>query len=218
MPLSEYLQSQVDPLSVQTSLFEAIDKMEYQNLSHLPIVDNNVYVGSLPLDDIYNIDTRKMVQEVNYLWQPFFVRENPSWLELYEIFSKYKSNMIPVLNIDNHYVGYFIFEDINDQFMKMPLFQEHGITLVIEHTIYKYSLSQVAQIVESNNGKLLGAFVSEMNDDRVRLTLKFSSPNINDTIQTFRRYEYTIITDHSEDQLLEELKDRSNYLEKYLNF
>ena len=94
MPLSEYLQSQVDPLSVQTSLFEAIDKMEYQNLSHLPIVDNNVYVGSLALDDIYNIDTRKMVQEVNYLWQPFFVRENPSWLELYEIFSKYKSNMI----------------------------------------------------------------------------------------------------------------------------
>lgn len=217
MILNDFLQNQIDPLSPQTSIFEAIEIMEIQNLSHLPIVDNNVYLGSLPLEDIYDLDNRKTIQEVNYLWQPFFVREHPTWLELYETFSKNKATMIPVLNDKNMYCGYYIFEDINDQFMQMPLFKEYGITIELEQSIYKYSLSQIAQIVESNGGKLLGAFVSEMNDEIIRVTLKFTSAHVNDTIQTFRRYEYIIITEHSEDHLFEELKDRSNYLDKYLN-
>ena len=217
MIFTDFLQNQNDPLSLETSLYEAIDVMEMQNLSHFPIVDNNVYLGSLPLEDIYDLDSRKSVQEVNYLWQPFFAREQSSWLELYELFAKNKSTMVPVLNNDNQYCGYYLFEDVNGQFLQMPLFKEHGITLELEHNLHKYSLSQVAQIVESNNGKLLGAFVTEMNEENIRVTLKFTSTHINDTLQTFRRYEYQIITDHSDDYLMEELKDRSNYLDKYLN-
>lgn len=217
MKFTDYLQNQTDPLRLESSIFEAIEILEIQNLSHFPIVDNNIYLGSLPLEDIYNVDSRKTVHEVNYLWQVFFVREHPSWLELYEIFAKYKATMIPVLNDENQYCGYYIFEDINEQFMQMPLFKEQGIILEIQHSIYKYSLSQVSQIVESNNGKLLGAFVTDIDDEHIKVTLKFTSSKINDTIQTFRRYEYQIVTDHSEDYLIEELKERSNYLEKYLN-
>ena len=40
---------------------------------------------------------------------------------------------------------------------------------------------------------------------------------MNAIVQTFRRYGYTIISEHEEDKFLEDLKDRSNYLDKYLN-
>src|SRR5690606_37257618 len=122
MNFTDFLQNQLDPLMLDSSIFEALEIMEMHNLSHFPIVDNNVYLGSLPLEDIYDLDNRKTVHDVNYLWQSFFVREQPSWLELYEIFSKYKATVIPVLNDENHYCGYYIFEDINQQFMQMPLF------------------------------------------------------------------------------------------------
>ncbi|HDZ13953.1 MAG TPA: acetoin utilization protein acuB, partial [Pricia sp.] len=36
-------------------------------------------------------------------------------------------------------------------------------------------------------------------------------------IQTFRRYNYNILFGNHDDQFLEDLKERSNYLEKYLN-
>ena len=38
-----------------------------------------------------------------------------------------------------------------------------------------------------------------------------------DILQTFRRYNYTVIFGNADDQFLEDLKERSDYLDKYLN-
>ena len=40
---------------------------------------------------------------------------------------------------------------------------------------------------------------------------------MNAIVQTFRRYNYNIISNHEEDKFLEDLKDRSKYLDRYLN-
>ncbi|MEL6305600.1 MAG: acetoin utilization protein acuB, partial [Bacteroidota bacterium] len=47
--------------------------------------------------------------------------------------------------------------------------------------------------------------------------LKVGSPNLNEVAQTFRRYNYNIEFGNSDDQYVEDLKQRSDYLEKYLN-
>ncbi len=78
-------------------------------------------------------------------------------------------------------------------------------------------MSQITQIVESNNGKLLGVFVSEANADKVQVTVKITLGGMNEIIQTFRRYNYEIISEHHEDNYLNSLKERSEYLDKYLN-
>jgi hypothetical protein len=88
---------------------------------------------------------------------------------------------------------------------------------VIEKGINDYSFSEISQIVESNNGKLLGAFISKMKPDLVQVTLKIGSTGLNEIIQTFRRYSYVIVSGHEEDSYLESLKERSDYLNKYLN-
>ena len=78
-------------------------------------------------------------------------------------------------------------------------------------------MSEIAQIVESNNTKLLGAFITNSENDRVQVTCKISAENLNDVIQSFRRYSYTIVFGNNDDQFLEDLKERSAYLDKYLN-
>jgi hypothetical protein len=75
-------------------------------------------------------------------------------------------------------------------------------------------MSQITQIVESNNGKLLGLFISE-SDVSIEVTMKISLGAINEIIQSFRRY-YEIIS-HQEDNYINSLKERSDYLDKYLN-
>ena len=89
--------------------------------------------------------------------------------------------------------------------------------MVVEKGINDYSFSQISQIVESNDGKLLGAFVSKINTDIVQVTVKIGNIGLNNIIQTFRRYSYTIVSGHEEDSFIESLKDRSDYLNKYLN-
>ena len=78
-------------------------------------------------------------------------------------------------------------------------------------------MSEIAQIVESNSGILLGNYISNYLGDKTEVTLKISSQEINEIIQSFRRYNYTIITEHQDDFYLEELKNRSDNLQKFLN-
>ena len=92
-----------------------------------------------------------------------------------------------------------------------------GGIIVIEKGQNDFSFSEVSQIVESNNAKLLGAFISKVEKDVVQITLKISYVGLNDILQSFRRYSYNIVSGHDDDQFLNNLKDRSDYLNKYLN-
>ena len=64
---------------------------------------------------------------------------------------------------------------------------------------------------------LLGAFISKTENDVVQITIKIGSSGLNDIIQTFRRYSYNIISGREEDTFMQDLKERSDYLNKYLN-
>jgi hypothetical protein len=121
------------------------------------------------------------------------------------------------LSDNNIYVGYYELNDIISLFNDTPFLSEAGGILVIEKGYNDYSFSEVCQIVESNNAKLLGAFISKVEKDVVQITLKISYVGLNDILQSFRRYSYNIVSGHDDDQFLNNLKDRSDYLNKYLN-
>jgi hypothetical protein len=60
-------------------------------------------------------------------------------------------------------------------------------------------------------------FISESDVDSIEVTMKISLGAINEIVQTFRRYNYEIISEHQEDNYISSLKERSDYLDKYLN-
>ena len=78
-------------------------------------------------------------------------------------------------------------------------------------------MGQITQIVESNNGRLLGCFISNSSLSSVQITLKIGLGSMNEMLQSFRRYEYDILSAHEEDVFISNLKERSEYLEKYLS-
>jgi hypothetical protein len=139
------------------------------------------------------------------------------WLDVLEVFAKNHTNIVPVLNEKNIYSGYYELEDIVKFFHETPFLREPGGIIVVQKNITDYSMSQIAQIVESNNAKLLGMFVSEATSENIQITIKTTIGSLNDIIQTFRRYNYEIISEHHEDNYLNSLKERSEYLDKYLN-
>ena len=139
------------------------------------------------------------------------------WLDVLEVFAKNHTNLVPVLDENNKYVGYYEISDIMNFFNETPFLKEAGDIIIIKKGVLDYSISQIVQIVESNNGKLLGLFVSETDLSSIQITLKISVGAMNEIIQTFRRYNYEIISEHKEDNYINTLKERSDYLDKYLN-
>lgn len=185
--------------------------------SHFSVLNEGIYIGSIAADDIDTFDSDKKVADYKYALEGFFARNNMIWLDVLEVFAKNHTNVVPVLNEENAYLGYYELEDIVKFFHETPFLREQGGIIVIKKSMQDYSMSQIAQIVESNNGKLLGLFVSEADAENVQITIKIALGGMNDIIQTFRRYNYEIVSEHHEDNYLNSLKERSEYLDKYLS-
>lgn len=210
-----------------TNDFRAIDSQETiasvqdffadLNFSHFPVLENGIFIGSIASDDVETFDTDKKVIDYKYTLERFFARKSMIWLDVLEVFAKNHTNIIPVLDENNTYTGYYEMEDIMKFFQETPFLKEQGGIIIIQKGLLDYSMGQVTQIVESNNGKILGCFVSEADLENVQITVKIGVGPMNEIIQTYRRYGYEIISEHQEDAYINSLKERSDYLDKYLN-
>ncbi|WP_303318625.1 acetoin utilization protein acuB [Flavivirga abyssicola] len=218
MKLSEYIINDIKPLNSNSKISELQLLFNQLTYSHIPIKDENgAFLGTFFETDAHCFESDKPISEYLYSIEDFFVRNHTLWLDVLEAFAQNSANIMPVLDEKNNYLGYYELNDIISLFNESPFFFEAGGVLVVEKGINDYSFSEISQIVESNGGKLLGAFVSKIKNDVVQVTLKIGSTGLNEIIQTFRRYSYNIVSGHEEDSYIESLKDRSDYLNKYLN-
>jgi CBS domain-containing protein len=176
-----------------------------------------VYLGCISAVDAETFEAQKSIVDYRYALEGFFVRTTMIWLDVLEVFARNNANAVPILDETNKYVGYYEITDVIKFLNETPFLKETGGIIVVEKPAADYSMSQIAQIVESNNGKLLGVFVSEANVEKVQVTIKITLGSMNEIIQSFRRYNYDIISEHHEDDYLNTLKERSEYLDKYLN-
>ena len=215
--IKDYINSDFKAINSTDKVVEVQDFFHELTFSHFPVLEDGVYMGCIALDDVDTFDADKKITDYRYTLEPFFARSTMMWLDVLEVFAKNHSNVVPVLDENNLYVGYYELEDIIKFFHETPFLKEPGGIIVVQKAVIDYSMSQITQIVESNNGRLLGLFISEANAESVQITIKISLGAMNDIIQTFRRYNYEIISEHQEDAYITNLKERSDYLDKYLN-
>jgi Mg/Co/Ni transporter MgtE len=217
MDITNYITNDFKAINIQESMVKVKDFFDDVNYTHFPVVEDGIYIGSISAQDSETFDDEKKVADYKYTLETFFTRSDALWLEVLEIFAKNHSNLIPVLDNDNNYVGYYEIDDIMTFFHQTTFLKEQGRIIKIKKGVVDYSMSQITQIVESNNGKLLGLFISESDANTIEVTLKISLGAINEIIQTFRRYNYEITSEHQEDDYINNLKERSDYLDRYLN-
>ena len=215
--IKDYINTEFEPVRGNDTISAVQDFFIELAFSHFPVLDDGVYLGCIASDDVETFEMSKTVNDYRYTLAGFFVRINDIWLDVLEVFAKNQTNIVPVLDENNQYIGYYELEDIMKFFHETPFLKEAGGIIVVRKGIIDYSMGQITQIVESNNGKLLGLFISEADAHSVQVTMKISLGAINEIIQTFRRYNYEIISEHQEDNYINNLKERSDYLDKYLN-
>jgi predicted transcriptional regulator len=217
MQLQDFVINDIKPLSPSDKISDLQMLFNQLTYSHIPIQNNGVYLGCISETDAHCFESLKSISDFSHTIEGFFVRQTTNWLDVLEAFAQNDSNIMPILDHNNKYLGYYELNDIIHLFNETPFFSEPGGILIVEKGIHDYSFSEISQIVESNDAKLLGAFISKMENDLVRVTIKIGNASVNDVIHTFRRYSYNIISGHEEDSYIESLKERSQYLDKYLN-
>jgi hypothetical protein len=76
-------------------------------------------------------------------------------------------------------------------------------------------MTEIANIVESNNSKFYGGFISFMSDEVIQVTIKISNENLADRL-TFDRYDYRIVEKYYSDEKTDLFKDRFGFFQKFI--
>ena len=215
--ITDFINNQYKALQVSDAVADAADLFLDVEYTHFPILEHTIFLGSISKEDTDLFSDIDAINDHKYNLTRFFVRNDMNWFDVLEEFSKNHTNLLPVLDDKNNYLGFYELDDVLHFFNETTFVKEDGGTIVIEKESADFTFSQICQIVESNDAKLLGVFISNKSATKTEITLKISRSNFNEIIQTFRRYNYTILSEHQEDAYLADLKERSDYLNKYLN-
>ncbi|MEN8123524.1 MAG: CBS domain-containing protein [Bacteroidota bacterium] len=218
MQALDYILKDIKPIRITDKVEKVQILFKQVNFTHLPVINKDIFCGSLAKSDLeFFNNTDQKIDQLKNVFKPLYVFENFTWFEVLQTFANNNCNLLPVLDMQKKYIGYYELDDFLNIFNCTTFLHEEGVILTISKGVNDYSFSEISQIVESNNATLFGIFVSKIENDTATITLKLSLHDINNTMISFRRYGYLILTETHEDKYLENLKDRSDYLEKFLN-
>jgi len=199
--ITDFINNQYKPLQVNDFIADATHLFLDVPYSHFPILEQDVFLGSISKEDADIFLSTDSINDHKYNLTRFFVRHDMNWFDVLEEFSKNHTNLLPVLDDKNNYLGFYELDDVLHFFNETTFVKEDGSTIVVEKETADFSFSQICQIVESNNAKILGVFISNNSATKTEITLKISQSNFNEIIQTFRRYNYTILSEHHDVQI-----------------
>jgi acetoin utilization protein AcuB len=210
----------VPPLKTSDTGLKALSLMEIFRISHLPIVNNTEFLGLISDTDIYdlNMADEPIGNHKLSLYSPY-VTGNQHIYEVIELMSTRKLTVIPVLDEHKNYTGLITLIDLLHHFADLAALKNPGAIIVLEMNINDYSLTEIANIIEGNEGKILSLYISQPDDStKIEVTLKINRTDLSPFIQTFTRYDYIIKASYMESTELDSLySSRYESFMRYLN-
>jgi CBS domain-containing protein len=152
------------------------------------------------------------------LFKPY-VEEEQHIFEVIGLASRLKLSVVPVLDSNKHFKGVITISDLIRHLAGISSMDQPGSIIVLELIERDYSLSQIAQIVESNNVKVLSMYItSPPESTKLEVTLKVNTSDLISVIRTFERYNYEVKTWVSDNDSMDRFySERYDLLMKYLN-
>lgn len=220
MTAQDLLSEVVPPIRPGDSGQKALNWMEIFRISHLPVVEDKRLIGLISDKTIYdlNIIEKPVGDYADHLLSPC-VRTNQHIYEVFAAVSTLKLSAIPVVDLHHEYCGVITVTDLAQKFADMIAIRETGGVIVLELNSNDYTLPRIAQIVESNDAKILSLYVAHEPDSTLMtVTLKVNVIDLSAIIQTFVRYDYNIKAVFMDDSKIKDIyDDRFDQLMKFMN-
>ena len=208
----------ISPALPSDSGMNAMSLMDEFKVSHLPVVENGELLGLISEDDIWNMHNQeKPIKSILVKLKKVFVTFEHDVFEIVKMVNEHDLTLIPVVD-NNRYLGAISVQSILKALASIVAMQSEGGVIILEMNKNDYSMSEMAQIVEGNNAKILSSYISNHKDSNtIKVTLKLNVNKLSPVIQTFQRYNYTITAHYDQSQSTDGLQDRYDSLMRYLN-
>ena len=199
---------------------KALIFMDVYRVSHIPVVDDSKFLGLVSDKLIYDLNLidlpiKSQIDKLN----TSHVHRKQHIFEVAILMYKLKLSVLPVLDTDHYYLGAITLYDLARRFAKLFSLEEIGGVIILEMNINNYSLSEISQIVESNDIKILSCFLDRKHGTNILdVILKLDNDELSPLIQAFIRYDYNVKAVYLDQSELKDLyKDRFDQFMKFMN-
>ncbi|MFM8962622.1 MAG: CBS domain-containing protein [Sphingomonadales bacterium] len=193
--------------------------MDEFQVNHLPVLKNGNFVGLISESEL--LDQTTLEPSLDALFQHLprpFAYADAHLFDLLQHFALFKLTVLPVLDRQEQFLGVISAQELLQLLAETGGLHEAGSVLVLEMNANDYTLAQIAQIVESNQAKILNLFVTYLPDStKIQVNLRINQQNLRAIIRTFERYDYQVLASFDNTQQPNELQERYQELMHYLS-
>jgi len=212
MGVKQLINTSVLPLREGDTVELALNWMDDFRVSHLPVSDNETYLGLISEAEIVDIEDRSTTMSVfcNMLAKPFIL-DTEHYYNAMQVMFDQNLTVLPVLDQKYSYLGVLTREEILNEMGTLLAVRNPGGIIILELNQNDYTLSEISRIVESNDAKILSLNIRPMPESsKLEVTLKVNHINIEAIIQSFERFSYKIISYFGDNK-----KDDDLLIERY---
>ncbi|MBE7175993.1 MAG: CBS domain-containing protein [Mucilaginibacter polytrichastri] len=215
----ELLSDAIPPLRTSDTVRKALDRMAEFRIAHMPVVNQEQFLGLVAEEDLIEASaTEQPIGNVELSLLNPFVFENQHIYDVITLLSMQKLTIVPVLDLQRNYLGVISINSMNEYFAQITSANEPGAIIVLEISNRENSMTQIAQIIESENAQILSSYIRTFPDStRLELTIKVNKREISAIVAGLLRYNYTIKATHHTLEIDNGSLNRYEQLMNYLN-
>ncbi|GAB4376274.1 MAG: hypothetical protein Kow0075_03260 [Salibacteraceae bacterium] len=209
----------IPPLSTSHTGETALRWMDEFKVTHLSVVDDRKFLGTISESDVLGMaDVGEAIGKYRELYNPTFVLQTQHIFEVVKVVNDHMLSIIPVLDSNETYLGSITIAQLMRIIAEMPVANHPGGIIVIEMNTNDYSLQNITGIIEENNVKILGTFITSHPDStKIQLTIKVNETDIASVISSLERHDYNVKWYGKNTDLDNDIRDRFDSLMKFLD-
>lgn len=214
----DIITDEIPPLKITDNGEKALRWMDEFRVSHLPILEGKEYKGLISDNEILDLNDPSIpFKDIDINLARPYIKENAHIYEAMKLIADFKITVVPILDMEEKYIGATNIIYMMSLIVEIGSIKETGGIIILQMNQIDYSLAEIAQIVESNNAKILSSYITSAPEStEMEVTLKINKSNLDSILRTFERYEYTVTASYQKSKYQDDLKNRYDELMNYL--
>ncbi|TCZ72749.1 CBS domain-containing protein [Flaviaesturariibacter aridisoli] len=219
MLTKDLISNSIPYLHLDDKVFHALQLMNDYHVAHLPIVDENQYLGIVSEEQLLHIDEDDVLKQLPISDGGNAVQANDHFLKAVQVAVQHKLSVVPVIGEEKHILGIVTYNDLLRNASEFMSLDQPGGLIVLEMEPKAYAFNEINRIIESSDAQItqLNSF-ADPETGLLQVTIRVSKVEISDIISTLQRYEYNVKYYFGEEMYQNELRRNYDHLMSYLKF
>jgi len=215
----ELISDVIPPVKTSDTIQKVLDRMAEFRVNHMPIVDSEVFIGLISDDDLIEISNYSdTIAGINLSLNNTSVNQDQHIYDIIRLFDEKRLTLVPVIDGTRNYLGVISINSMMEYFASITSVKEPGGIIVLELNNSNNSLAHIAQIVESNNARILSSYITSFTDStKLEATIKVNRTDISSIVASFIRYDYMVLATYNDIKADDSISGRYDQLMNYLN-